>query len=263
MDATTNCRIGEWSFDPAAGELRRGDERRRLEDRAARTLQALCARRGEVVSQAELTAAVWNGRSVSANSLPVVIADLRRALEDDARAPRFIETVAKRGYRLLPAGEAAAAPGPSRAKVMRSRAFLLAFILLLAVTAFGAWRFASTPPPPSPVHVLVPDVVNETGSPAYAPMAAAVSELVSADLSRLRIDFARDRPGENPRGADGPSIRLTGKLILWTGQPTVMFTASRDGKVVWSGMANGPEPAFPGNVKAAMTDFAVKTATAR
>ncbi len=251
-------RIGDWSFDPAAGELRRGDERRRLEDRAARTLELLCRRRGEVVSQAELTKAVWNGRTVSANSLPVVITDLRRALEDDARAPRFIETVAKRGYRLMPGrGDA---PLPSPAKVMRSRLFLLGFLLLLAVAGFGAWRFASTPAPRT-VVVVTPDVANATGDAAYGPMAWAVSELVSADLSRLRVDFVRERPGEPAMAADGgPRIRLTGKLILWTGQPTVMFTAARDGRVVWSGMAKGPEPAFPATVRAAMSDFAAKAA---
>lgn len=260
-------RIGDWSFDAAAGELRRGDERRRLEDRAARTLELLCRRRGELVSQAELTAAVWNGRTVSANSLPVVIADLRRALEDDARAPRFIETVAKRGYRLLPAeGASAAVPSPAAPasrKVLMSRLFLIGFLLLLVVTGFGAWRFASNPPPSTAV-VVVPDVANATGNPAYGPMASAVSELVSADLSRLRVEFVRERPGEpaEARG-DSPQVRLTGKLILWTGQPTAMFTATRDGRVVWSGMAQGPEPAFPANVRTAMGEFAAKAAAER
>src|SRR5688572_15094447 len=158
---TDALRIGDWTFDPAAGELRRGAERRRLEDRAARTLALLVRRRGEVVSQAEIAAEVWNGRTVSPNSLPVVIADLRRALDDDAREPRFIETVAKRGYRLMADSGAVAAPPPSPGKLLRSRLFLIGFVLLLALTAYGAWRFASAPPPRALQVVLVPDVANE------------------------------------------------------------------------------------------------------
>jgi DNA-binding winged helix-turn-helix (wHTH) protein len=259
MDApmTQDCRIGEWTFDAAAGDLRRGDERRRLEDRAARTLAMLCRRRGEVVSQAEITAEVWNGRSVSANSLPVVIADLRRALGDDARQPRFIETVAKRGYRLLDDAQPStrATPPTVRSRTM-SRLFIAAFVLFMAVTAYGSWRYTSVRPPQETM-VFAPDVINETGRTDYAPMAAAVSERVSADLARLRVNFARVRPGERAEDAgDARVIRLTSRLILWTGKPTVMFTAEENGRVTWSGMAEGPEPRFPATVRASMTEFA-------
>jgi DNA-binding winged helix-turn-helix (wHTH) protein len=93
-------RIGGWEFLPATGELRRRTDLRRLEPRAARTLELLCEAKGEVVSQEELIAAVWQGRALSENSVAVVIGQLRRALEDDAREPRLIESIPKRGYRL-------------------------------------------------------------------------------------------------------------------------------------------------------------------
>src|SRR4051794_5789758 len=92
-------RVGEWQFHPASGELRRGAELRRLEPRAARTLELLCGARGAVVSQDELIKDVWDGRSLSENSVAVVIGQLRRALGDDARDPKLIETIPKRGYR--------------------------------------------------------------------------------------------------------------------------------------------------------------------
>ena len=47
----TSFRIGDWTFSPAANELHRGEARRKLEHRAARTLELLCRRRGSVVSQ--------------------------------------------------------------------------------------------------------------------------------------------------------------------------------------------------------------------
>src|SRR5689334_8327320 len=92
-------RIGEWHFHPASGELRRGALVRRLEPRAARTLELLCAARGGVVTHEQLIREVWNGRSLSENSVAVVVGQLRRALDDDARDARLIQTIPKRGYR--------------------------------------------------------------------------------------------------------------------------------------------------------------------
>src|SRR3954469_16690217 len=93
-------RIGGWEFSPATGELRRRADVRRLEPRAAKALELLCEANGEVVSQEQLIDGVWQGRSLSENSVAVVIGQLRRALDDDAREPRLIETIPKRGYRL-------------------------------------------------------------------------------------------------------------------------------------------------------------------
>src|SRR5215217_1243145 len=93
-------RIGGWEFSPSSGELRRRTDVRRLEPRAARALQLLCEANGAVVSQEQLIAEVWQGRALSDNSVAVVIGQLRRALDDDAREPRLIETIPKRGYRL-------------------------------------------------------------------------------------------------------------------------------------------------------------------
>jgi hypothetical protein len=56
---------------------------------------------GRVVSKDELIDAVWEGRSIADTTLTRAIADLRRALGDDQRNPHFIETIPKRGYRLV------------------------------------------------------------------------------------------------------------------------------------------------------------------
>ena len=56
---------------------------------------------GQLVSKAALLDAVWSGTAVGDGGLMVCIRELRRALEDDARAPRFIETVHRRGYRFI------------------------------------------------------------------------------------------------------------------------------------------------------------------
>lgn len=56
---------------------------------------------GRVVSKREIIDAVWQGRLIAEASLTRTMADLRRALDDEARCPRYIETIPKRGYRLV------------------------------------------------------------------------------------------------------------------------------------------------------------------
>src|SRR5262245_63205103 len=56
---------------------------------------------GRVVSKDEIIDAVWHGRFIAEATLTRSIADLRRALGDDQRSPQYIETIPKRGYRLV------------------------------------------------------------------------------------------------------------------------------------------------------------------
>jgi DNA-binding winged helix-turn-helix (wHTH) protein/Tol biopolymer transport system component len=93
--------IGDWRVEPEAGRLVRGDVERRLRPQVMDLLVALASRPGEVFSKQELLDAVWGGRFVSESALTTAVGELRDALEDDAKEPRFVQTVPKRGYRLL------------------------------------------------------------------------------------------------------------------------------------------------------------------
>ena len=228
--------IGDWTFDPDANELHRGDERRRLEHRAARTLELLCSRPGQVVTPDEIVAHVWNGRAISANSVPVVISDLRQALEDDARSPRYIETVAKRGYRLLGERPADVPPTPRRTWL---RPALIASVVLALAAAALAWvvlgRDANAP------VLLVGPVQNATGSADYQPLADASSAVLMAEAEQLSgVQIFR---GTSPRP---DAVRLEASLIIWNGHPTVMMSAQRaGGPVLWTGMTAGGEARIP------------------
>lgn len=244
--------IGEWRFDAASGELLRGDERVALEDRAARTLHLLCRKRGEVVSQDEIVAEVWAGRQQSPNSLAVVISDLRRALGDDARSPRHIETVTKRGYRLRSelADQSSAAAPPSSGRRRRLAAIVAAIGGLTAVTAaLLATRHADT------VVVRIEPVANDTGSATYAPLARAVQSLVLTDLKsdpHLTV-LAPDARETGPQ----PKLLVKTHLILWDGHPSVELSAvdAASGATTWSGLASGPEAALPDQVPNQLAGF--------
>ena len=87
-------------------------------------LMALAARAGQVVSREELLAAVWPGVVVGDEALTQSIIKLRRALGDNPRAPSYIETISKRGYRLIaPVGQGGDAPAvtPARRPCPRAR----------------------------------------------------------------------------------------------------------------------------------------------
>ena len=96
--------VGAWRVDAGTGELRSvgtGGEPQRIEPKVAEVLAYLAGRAGQVVSRDELLSAVWPGVVVGDDALTQAIIKLRKALGDDARRPAYIETLAKRGYRLI------------------------------------------------------------------------------------------------------------------------------------------------------------------
>ncbi|OFA00107.1 winged helix-turn-helix domain-containing protein [Duganella sp. HH101] len=94
-------RFGQWRVDPATNTLSCGDLSRQLEPRAMDVLLHLCKHPHVVVSAETLLDACWGDISPSDNAVHKIITQLRRALDDSAVEPRYIETIRKRGYRLL------------------------------------------------------------------------------------------------------------------------------------------------------------------
>ncbi|MCI0624689.1 MAG: winged helix-turn-helix domain-containing protein [Acidobacteria bacterium] len=92
---------GDWTVSPRRNLLVRGDEKVRVEPRVMDVLVYLSGRIGEVVSKEDLVEQVWQGRYVSDDVLTVTVYALRKALGDDARRPRYVETVSRRGYRWI------------------------------------------------------------------------------------------------------------------------------------------------------------------
>lgn len=81
-------------------------------------LQFLLANRGRLLTKDELVEAVWGHRFVSDSALKGRINALRKVLADDPKTPRYIETVARRGYRFIAEVTEAHEPGPSRRPLM-------------------------------------------------------------------------------------------------------------------------------------------------
>ncbi len=115
--SNTPFTLGEWLVQPQLNRLSRSDGGDvQLEPKMMDVLVCLAQTPGDVVSREALIDAVWPEVFISESVLTRAIAGLRRALGDDAREPRFIETISKRGYRLIGSDTAvpvAPAPAPT------------------------------------------------------------------------------------------------------------------------------------------------------
>src|SRR5580693_3159915 len=96
-------RFGPFELDLEAAEMRTDGRSMRLPEQQFQILQMLLVAEGGVVSREEIRNRLWPNDTVVEfdRSINAAIMKLRAALRDTADKPRFIETVARRGYRLL------------------------------------------------------------------------------------------------------------------------------------------------------------------
>lgn len=97
---TGRFRLDEVVVNPADNTLLRNRRSKRIEPKLMAVLCQLADRSREVVLREELKATVWQGLVVGDDAVNRAVFSLRNALGDDAKAPKFIETIPKRGYRL-------------------------------------------------------------------------------------------------------------------------------------------------------------------
>jgi Tol biopolymer transport system component/DNA-binding winged helix-turn-helix (wHTH) protein len=179
-------RFGPFEFDPKSGQLWSESGMHRLADQPLALLTALVERPGEMVSREELRLRLWpDGTFVDFDhGLNSAVSRLREALNDSASAPRFVETVPRRGYRLLVPVEAqgpvvpVAAPArePAIAWIVRRRGLLAWMgaaatgLLLVSVVVVQSRRDAGPVPLLANFVIDLPDgwtILNE--SPAISP----------------------------------------------------------------------------------------------
>ena len=103
MSAPSGLRFGAFELDPSTGELRQRGDLVKLAAQPLKVLALLVRRAGEVVTRQEIREHVWSGDTFVdfEQGLNFCIRQVREALGDTADAPRFIETLPRRGYRFL------------------------------------------------------------------------------------------------------------------------------------------------------------------
>jgi TolB-like protein/DNA-binding winged helix-turn-helix (wHTH) protein/Tfp pilus assembly protein PilF len=152
-------RFGVYEFDRLAGELRKQGMRIRLEGQPRAILKMLLEHPGEVVSREELQKKLWAADTFVdfEHSLNAAVRRLRTALNDSPDEPRYIETLARRGYRFIALVEVGAAQAPEKiaaeqrslplistpavapARFHAGRVWLIALLVVLAGAAAWGW----------------------------------------------------------------------------------------------------------------------------
>ena len=103
IPAPTRARFGAFELDLKAGELHKGERRIMLQEQPFQVLRMLVELRGELATREEISHKLWpNDTAVEFDqAINTAIRKLREALGDPAGKPKYIETVARRGYRLI------------------------------------------------------------------------------------------------------------------------------------------------------------------
>jgi Tol biopolymer transport system component/DNA-binding winged helix-turn-helix (wHTH) protein len=195
--------VGEWSVHPTLNRLSRNGEEVRIEPKVMQVLEVLAETPGEVVTRETLVARVWPGVFVSEDVLHRAIRELRRIFGDDTNNPTYVETIRKRGYRLIApvrtaetqtvAAAATAAQAPRRSSFFIAAASIALAAALGAVVYALASRDVGTDPAPAAVRfvALTSGPANET-DPALSPDGARLAFAMRPDPADYREGAAAD-----------------------------------------------------------------------
>jgi TolB-like protein/DNA-binding winged helix-turn-helix (wHTH) protein/Tfp pilus assembly protein PilF len=202
-------RFGVFEVDLRAGELRKHGVRLRLQEQPFQILAMLLERPGETVTREELRNRLWTAETFVDfdHGVNKAVNRIREALGDSATSPRFVETVARRGYRFiadvavgertpeartvdlvpLPEDVVAAAAQPSSGPVRRWYLWTITGVALaLASIIVGLWVRQASAPQPAPIHSLaVLPLENLSGDDSQEYFADGMTDELIATLGQI------------------------------------------------------------------------------
>lgn len=134
----TQYRIGSWQVDGGSNRLLREGEERYLRHKAMALLLLLARHAGQTVSRETIVQAIWDGNDyIAGKAINNAIWSIRQALDDKAETPAYLETIPKKGYRLIAEVQPLPAALPSAKPVRPRKSLLLAGLMVLVACAAG------------------------------------------------------------------------------------------------------------------------------
>lgn len=190
--------VAEWLVEPNLNTVCRNGETVHLQPKVMKVLVCLAQRAGEPISKEELLNTVWADTFVGDDVLKRSISELRRVFGDDVQAPSVIQTIPKRGYRLVapvhPVSHPVTSPAApdhqsNRAAVRKRRMLAVAtasLILILLGTAFVQRRRSETQVSSIRIRSLaVLPLENLSADPAQAYFSDGMTDGLITDLAQM------------------------------------------------------------------------------
>ena len=212
-DLLKGFEFGPWMVLPERDLIRNGDEERHLEPLVMDVFVVLASGGGDVVARDTLIEKVWGGRPQADEVITRCISALRRSLGDNAKNPEYIETLQKRGYRVMKRVRLAETAVTQRPTSRSFRPVYVAMLVLLATALLGLARLlheesapASTEGPINAVAVYPFDCKQDASNPSehlcFGFAEEAIGRLKSIpglEVVRMRLPYA----GIPPPGVEG------------------------------------------------------------
>ena len=174
-------RVGKWQVEPDAGLIRDGQNSVQVPPRLMRLLMLLVEQAGETVSRETLIEALWPRGYVNEEALSRAVNELRSLLHDDARAPQFIRTVPKQGYRLIAGVGTSESQGAGRMRPVAMGSAVGILLILFLVYFLG---HQSNLPPPADVLASAARLTADPGlewQPEISPNGQWIAQVVARD----------------------------------------------------------------------------------
>lgn len=226
-------RVGDWSFDPLAARLCRDGEERHLDPKEAAVLTHLLEAAPHPVSLEALLERNWPGVIVGDNAVQQVVARLRKALGDSARNPAYIETLPKRGYRLLvvpPSDPVPTAVTRSRSDWLRRWQPYAALIALVGAAAVIS--VSTTARGPLPKVIVHPLTVHSQDAELLHLARGFEDELIHAISRNPALLVSGPRSSRSNQAND---LHVLGRLRpAEEGRVRLSFQAEALGRTIWT-----------------------------
>ena len=234
----TTIRLGPWDIDGVARIVSGPAGVQRLEPKPLSLLLVLAARPGEVIPRQDLLEAGWGEEMATDDVLSRAISELRRALGDDPRQPKFVETIRGKGYRLVVPTEIAVAAAtdpiakPTKRRVPRSVWLSIAVgvcvagIAIFFISVRDRARIVTTDAHLAPLTSLP----GETTAPRVSFDGTRIAFIRSDSTQRLAQVFVEAIDGSSRVGV----ATATPRALAWSpdGSRLAFVTAGSDRRAI-------------------------------
>ncbi len=246
--------IGDWEVLPGHGVLRRGDHEERPEPKVFEVLISLACHDGNLVTRDDLVNDVWEGRPTSDEPINRCLSQLRGHLDDRAKPHQYVETLQRRGYRLMKpvelhqqvesaaTQEPGIQPGPSpRLWKIVAALMALGFLATIALT------MRPSAPDPEIRSLAVLPIENLSGDPDNQYIVDGIKNVLArrlSEVSGLAIKNIREKydgePSQIAKILDVDGV-LSGAVQQQDSSLKVTYLVSRgrDNVTIGSGEVNG------------------------